>query len=131
MEFISQRIPKLVHGHLCGPIMPTTLGGKKLFLLLVNDFSRYMWVALLPMKDCMLEAIKRIKIEVEATLGKKLSCLRIDHGGKFNSTDFNEPCAKAGVQHQLTVPSEGTEPSDRRRPVLSHCIGWCGFRSPF
>jgi hypothetical protein len=35
-----------------------TLGGKKYFLLMVDDFSRYMWIILLPSKDCVAEEIK-------------------------------------------------------------------------
>jgi hypothetical protein len=37
----------LVHGDLCGSITPETPGGKKYFLLLVDDHSRYMWVDLM------------------------------------------------------------------------------------
>ena len=33
---------ELVHGDLCGPISPPTPGGKRYFLLLVDDHSRYM-----------------------------------------------------------------------------------------
>ena len=35
---------ELVHGDLCGPITPTTPGGRKYFILLVDDYSRYMWL---------------------------------------------------------------------------------------
>jgi hypothetical protein len=38
---------ELLHGDLCGPITPTTQSGKKYFLLLVDDFSHYMWLSLL------------------------------------------------------------------------------------
>jgi hypothetical protein len=33
-----------VHGDLCGPVTPATLGGRRYFLLLVDDLSRYMWL---------------------------------------------------------------------------------------
>ena len=33
---------ELVHGDLCGPITPVTLGGRKYFILLVDDRSRFM-----------------------------------------------------------------------------------------
>jgi hypothetical protein len=33
-------------------------GGKKMFLLLIDNFSRYMWIVLLPSMDGVLEAIK-------------------------------------------------------------------------
>lgn len=34
----------LIHGDLCGPITPETASGYKYFFLLVDDFSRFMWV---------------------------------------------------------------------------------------
>ncbi|WVZ59800.1 LOW QUALITY PROTEIN: hypothetical protein U9M48_009898 [Paspalum notatum var. saurae] len=42
---------ELVHGDLCGPVTPTTPSGNKLFFLLVDDLSRYMWLILLSTKD--------------------------------------------------------------------------------
>lgn len=41
----------LVCGDLCGPISPATPAGKRYFLLLVDDKSRYMWVTLLQSKN--------------------------------------------------------------------------------
>ena len=35
---------ELVHGDLCGPIMPATNGGQRYFLLLMDDCSCYMWL---------------------------------------------------------------------------------------
>jgi hypothetical protein len=35
---------ELVHGDLCGHITLPTLGGKLYFLLIVDDYSRYMWI---------------------------------------------------------------------------------------
>jgi hypothetical protein len=47
---------ELVHGDLCGPVMPVTPGGKRYFFLLVDDVSRYMWLMLLATKDEALAA---------------------------------------------------------------------------
>jgi hypothetical protein len=60
VEFWSKRVLKLVHGNLCSPIKPTTLSSKKLFVLLVNDYNRFMWVALVRSKDEALDAIKHV-----------------------------------------------------------------------
>jgi hypothetical protein len=38
---------------------------KKYSLLLVDDFGRYMWISLLPSKDCAATEIKRIQAAVE------------------------------------------------------------------
>ena len=41
--FHASKILELVHGDICGPISPPTPGGKR-YLLLVDDYSRLMWV---------------------------------------------------------------------------------------
>ena len=56
---------KLVHGDLCGPVSPTTLGGRRYFLLLVNDATRYMWAVLLDSKAVAADAIKRHQAAVD------------------------------------------------------------------
>ena len=52
---------ELVHDDLCGPITPATNGGRRYFLLLVDDRSRYMWLQLLMSKDEAAVAIKKFK----------------------------------------------------------------------
>ena len=37
-------------------------GGRRYFLLLVDDYSRYMWLQLLTSKDEAAEAIKKFKV---------------------------------------------------------------------
>jgi hypothetical protein len=70
-----------VHGDLCGPISLTTLRCNKYFLLLVDDLSKYLWVAVIPSKDHAAAAIKDIQAQVEGESGLKLKALRIDCGG--------------------------------------------------
>jgi hypothetical protein len=50
---------ELVHADLCGPISPPTPGGRRYFLLLVDDYSRYMWLDLLSAKDETGVTLKR------------------------------------------------------------------------
>ncbi|WVZ81049.1 LOW QUALITY PROTEIN: hypothetical protein U9M48_028476 [Paspalum notatum var. saurae] len=76
---------ELVHDDLCGPIKPATHGGRRYFLLLVDDSSRFMWLRLLTAKDHAVEAIKEIKARAEMEMGKKLKVLRTDRGGEFDS----------------------------------------------
>jgi hypothetical protein len=49
---------ELVHADLCGPISPPTPAGKRYFLLLVDDKSRFMWLRLLTTKDEAHMALK-------------------------------------------------------------------------
>lgn len=64
-NFRAKQILELVHGDLCGPISPTTSGGNRYFLLLVDDFSRMMWVYMIKSKDEAFTMFKRFKAHVE------------------------------------------------------------------
>ena len=37
------RRDELIHGDICEPIQPSTLAGRRYYLLVVDDFSRLMW----------------------------------------------------------------------------------------
>ncbi|CAA7401797.1 unnamed protein product [Spirodela intermedia] len=89
---------------LCGPIAPEMPNGSKYFLLLVDDRSRYMWVAMLPSKDRAAVAIKEIKARAKGKSGLKLGALRTDWGGEFTSHEFAEYCAGEGIHREHTVP---------------------------
>jgi transposase InsO family protein len=95
---------QLLHGDICGPITPATPSGNRYFLLLVDDYSRCMWIALLPSKDAAATAIKHVQAAVERKSGKKLLTLRTDRGGEFAAADFVQYCAELGIQRQLTTP---------------------------
>jgi transposase InsO family protein len=92
----------LVHADLCGPINPPTPGGKRYFLLLVDDSSRFMWVHLLAMKDQASAAIKKFQAAAELESGHKLKMLRTDRGGEFTSRELGY-YSDHGVQRQLTA----------------------------
>lgn len=94
----------LIHGDLCGPISPTTPGGNKYFMLLVDDCSRFMWIFLLKGKGEAFEVFKRFKKLAESESGERLKCFRTDRGGEFNSTEFKKYCEEKGVKRHFTAP---------------------------
>jgi hypothetical protein len=89
---------------LCGPISPTTPRGNKYFLLLVDDLSRFMWVAVIPSKDCAVDAIKDIQARAEGESSLKLKALRTNRGGEFIAIEFAYYCATEGVHRQHMTP---------------------------
>ena len=93
---------KLVHGDLCGPITPATNGGRRYFLLLMDDCSHYMWLQLLMSNDEAAEAIKKFKACAES--GKKLRVLWTNWGGEFTSVEFATYCTDQGVVRHHTTP---------------------------
>jgi transposase InsO family protein len=93
-----------VHGDLCGPVTLATLGGRRYFLLLVDDLSRYMWVMVLGSKGEAANAIKRVQVAAEAECGRKLRVLHTDNGGEFTVAEFASYCADEGVQRHYSAP---------------------------
>jgi hypothetical protein len=81
---------ELVHGDLCGPITPATPGGKLYFLLIVDDYSRFMWIELLRTKDEAFAHFKKIKTAAESESGKRLKAFRTDRG--VSSTQVSSRC---------------------------------------
>jgi transposase InsO family protein len=100
----STEVLQLLHGDLCGPITPPTPSGNRYFLLLVDDYSRYMWIMLLPSKDAAAGAIKRVQAAAERKTGKLVRALRTDRGGEFLARDFEQYCAELGLHRELTAP---------------------------
>lgn len=86
--FRGEKPLMLVHGDLCGPITPSTPVGNRYFLLLVDDYSRYMWIILLRTKDEALKAFMRVKASAEMEVDLKIKALHTDRGGEFTSNEF-------------------------------------------
>jgi IS30 family transposase len=95
---------ELIHGDLCGPVTPATLGGQHYFLLLVDDVSRYMWAVLLPSKDAATDPIEKVQAEAEKESGHKLWVLRTDNGGEFTIVEFATYCAYEGIKRHFFAP---------------------------
>ena len=57
----ASNVLELIHMDICGPINPHTLGGKRYFFLIVDDFSRCMWIALLKEKSEAFEQFKKFE----------------------------------------------------------------------
>lgn len=99
----ATRTLELIHGDLCGPMTPATPSGKKYFLLLVDDYSRYMWVYMLREKGEAFDAFKRFRTLVEKG-SAEIKTFRTDRGGEFCSKNFNSYCEENGIQREYTTP---------------------------
>jgi transposase InsO family protein len=71
--------------------------------VIVDDFSRYTWVAFLVDKsdvfDIFKSFIKRVQNEFETTIKK----VRSDNGSEFKNTRVDELCDEYGIKHQFST----------------------------
>ncbi|GLJ44831.1 hypothetical protein SUGI_0943070 [Cryptomeria japonica] len=73
-------------------------------MLLIDDYSRMMWVTFLREKFEELEKFKIFKAIVETEARLKMKSLRSNRGVEFTSDEFNAFCEENGVNRQLSAP---------------------------
>ena len=97
---------ELIHSDLCEMNGVLTKGGKRYFMTLIDDSTRYCYVYLLKSKDEVLTFFKNYKVEaeVENQLEKKIKRVRSDRGGEYFSSEFDSFCAEHGIIHERTPP---------------------------
>jgi hypothetical protein len=83
---------------LCGPSGNEGTGKENYFILIIDDYSRLMWVAFLKEKFEEFEKFKVFKALTENQTGKGLKTLRFDRGGEFISWNFKEFYDKHGIK---------------------------------
>jgi transposase InsO family protein len=103
-KYHADKALELVHGDLCGPVKPATPDGRRYFLLLVDDATRYMWVVLLTAKSEASSAIKRIQAAAENECDRKLWVLRTDNEGEFTAAEFTAYCVDEGITRHFSAP---------------------------
>lgn len=103
-NFTARAALKLIHGDLCGPISPHTTAGNKYFMLLVDDFTRMMWVYMLKTKDAALATFKKFKVLVEKGGKHEIQVFRTDRGGEFSSNEFKLFCEETWILRHYTSP---------------------------
>jgi transposase InsO family protein len=72
-------------------------------MLVIDDFSRLMWVSFLREKYDAFEKFKKFKVLSENQKGRKLKEILLDRGGEFMSRDFKELCDRHGIKREYTI----------------------------
>lgn len=80
---------------LMGPITPESIAGKKYILVMVDDFSRYTWVAFLRNKSDAIESFRILALQLKQKGG--IMEIKSDHGGEFQNELFDSFCQSQGI----------------------------------
>lgn len=94
---------ELLHFDICGPINPSSYGGKRYLICFIDDFSRKTWGYFLPQKSKAFSAFKNLKARVENEAGKSIKTLRTDRGGEYCFKEFEDFCGEHGIRRELTT----------------------------
>nr|AAV44166.1 putative polyprotein [Oryza sativa Japonica Group] len=115
---------ELVYSDLCEMNGVLTKGGKKYFMTLIDDCTRFCYVYLLKTKDEALHYFKIYKAEVENQLERKIKRLRSDRGGEYFSNEFASFCEEFGIIHEMTPPysPQSNGVAERKNRTLTEMV---------
>ncbi|GKC81202.1 retrovirus-related pol polyprotein from transposon TNT 1-94 [Tanacetum coccineum] len=99
----TQGVIDYVHSDLWGPSQVESLGGKRNFLSIVDDYSRRVWVYILRFKHEAFGKFKEWKQLVENQTRRTVKKLRTDNGLEFCNREFEQLCIESGIARHLTV----------------------------
>lgn len=97
-------VGELVHTDLGGPMEVETPHGNRFFMTMVDDYSRYTVVYLLPKKSDAAERIREYCSLVKNQFGNYPKAIRSDGGGEYSSTSLKKFFADNGIVHEQTAP---------------------------
>ncbi|GJR46306.1 retrovirus-related pol polyprotein from transposon TNT 1-94 [Tanacetum coccineum] len=92
-----------LHIDLCRPIRVQSINGKKYILVIVDDYSRFIWVKFLRSKDETPEFVIKFLKQIQVGLNKTIRYIRTDNGTKFVNLVLTEYYENVGIFHQKSV----------------------------
>ena len=69
---------------LFGHILTRSLGGKRYFLVVIDDYTRYTWVSFLSSKDETISHLIKLFKMIMNEKCEKIKAIRSDHGREFD-----------------------------------------------
>ena len=96
---ISNYVGQLIYSDVCGPINPTTKGGKRYFVIFLDDYSRFIKMYLLQNKNEVFQKFKIFKNFIEKHSGKDIKIFQSDNGTEYSNNEFKQLMEDQGI-HQ-------------------------------
>jgi transposase InsO family protein len=111
---------ELLHMDLFGPTTYISIGANKYGFVIVDDFTRYTWVAFLVEKSDVFATfktfIKRVQDKFKTTIKK----VRSDNRSEFRNTRIDELCDEYGIMLQFSAKytPQSNEQVERKNRML-------------
>lgn len=90
---------------IAGPMKtPDCTWNYKHMILLVDHYTRHLWLFPLISRDMALKAFNIWKMAVERNSGFKVQVIQSDNAGEFMGKKWTDVCQKEGIEHITTAP---------------------------
>lgn len=83
-----------------------SLSGYLYYVIFIDDFSQKTWIYFLKTKEFeeVLDRFKEFRAQVENLSEKRIKVIRLDNGGEYTSSSFNDFCKEVGIKREYTIP---------------------------
>ena len=95
---------ELLHMDLVGPTRVLSQGGKRYFFVVVDDYSKFTWVAFLREKSDTFGEFQKLVKQLHNEKGYMVARIRSDHGGEFEDHHLKDLCDELGIHHEFSAP---------------------------
>jgi len=85
-----------------GPMEVESIGGKRYAFVVVDDFSRFIWVKFIREKSDTFNVFKGLCTQLQREKGSAIMRIRSDNRTEFENTKFNEYCSGEGIKHKFS-----------------------------
>ena len=100
----TSRCLELLHIDLLGPTKTESLKGKRYIMIIVDDFSIYIWVEFLREKLEACEKLETLCKRLRNEKGVPIVKIRSDHGKEFENARFESFCENNGIKREFSAP---------------------------
>jgi len=100
----TSRNLELLHMDLMGPTRTASLGGKRYFLVIVDDFSRFSWAIPIREKSDAFYVAQHLFKKIQVERNCQIMRIRSDHGREFKNSKFEELCLTYGIKQEFPSP---------------------------
>ncbi|KAD1670713.1 hypothetical protein E3N88_42473 [Mikania micrantha] len=95
---------QMLHMDLFGPVKVMSMAKKKYCLVIVDDYSRFVWTFFLHSKDEVAKSITNFVLYVEKQYSLPVKCVRSDNGTEFRNHILDEFYLSKGIKRQYSIP---------------------------
>ncbi|GJT18888.1 retrovirus-related pol polyprotein from transposon TNT 1-94 [Tanacetum coccineum] len=119
-EDTNQEKLYLLHMDLCGPMHVERINGKKYILVIIEDYSQFIWVRFLRSKDEAPEAIIKCIKNIQVRLNAIVRNIRTDNGTEFVNQTLHDFYENESISHQTSIARTPQQNSvvERRNQTL-------------
>jgi transposase InsO family protein len=94
----------MLHMNLFGPIAYISIDSNKYGLIIVEDYSRFIWVFFLQDKSETQEVLKKFLRRAQNEFDAKVKKIRSDNGTEFKNTQVEDFLDEEGIKHEFLTP---------------------------